>query len=108
MSYLSDPDRLERLAAHALDFPPNATPEELSEALSDAAERIRSLQERDRASRKLVAAARVLATASEAEMIRLTGMAYPNGDFQCPADPCPYCTAQDEFAIALMDYEGGD
>jgi hypothetical protein len=34
-------------------------------------------------------------------------MAYPNGDFQCPADPCPYCTAQDEFAIALMDYEDG-
>lgn len=59
------------------------------------------------ASRKLVAAARVLAAASEAEMIRLTDMAYPNGDFQCPADPCPYCTAQDEFAIALMDYEDG-
>lgn len=56
-------------------------------------------------SRKLVAAARTLAAASEAEMIRLTDMAYPNGGFQCPADPCPYCTAQDEFAIALMDYE---
>ena len=59
------------------------------------------------ASRPLIAAARALAAASEAEMIRLSDLAHPNGDFRCPSDPCPYCTAVEEFETALMDYEDG-
>ena len=59
------------------------------------------------ASRPLIAAARALAAASEAEMIRLSDLAHPNGDFRCPSDPCPYCTAVEEFETALMDYENG-
>lgn len=57
------------------------------------------------ASRKLIAAAKVLADASETEMIRLSDLAHPNGDFHCPSDPCPFCTALEEFNTALMEYE---
>jgi len=46
MSWLSDPDRLERLARYVVETPPNALPREMADALNDAAERIRSLQER--------------------------------------------------------------
>jgi len=57
------------------------------------------------ASRKLRAAARAFMDASEAEMIRLTDLLHPNGDFQCPSDPCPYCTAMDDLFSAFMDYD---
>lgn len=46
MSAISDPDRLERLAVYVSDAPPNTTPQEVADALADAATRIRSLQER--------------------------------------------------------------
>lgn len=44
MSYLSDPDRLERLAFYLRDDSPNTTTREVSDALDDAAVRIRSNQ----------------------------------------------------------------
>lgn len=53
----------------------------------------------------LLTAARALANASEAEMIRLTALTNPDGDFRCPADPCPYCTAMDDFLGADMAYD---
>lgn len=48
MSWLSDPDRLERLARSVLSDPPNSSPHEVSEALNDAAARIRNRQNEDR------------------------------------------------------------
>jgi hypothetical protein len=45
MSFLSDPEHLEHLAQYLLEKPPNVTLREVADALIDAAERIRGLQD---------------------------------------------------------------
>jgi hypothetical protein len=46
VSYLSDPDRLERLARYVMDVPMNAPSGDIRDSLNDAAARIRGQQER--------------------------------------------------------------
>lgn len=46
MSFISDPDRLERLARYVCHELSSPRPNEIADALNDAAQRIRSLQSR--------------------------------------------------------------